>query len=64
MKQRIITRSRAGYWKGENGSAILPELGVSGADILRGVIHTMHATWIGFHGDRDNHLSIGQVKIC
>ncbi len=46
-----------GYWKGKNGSEVLPGLGVSGADILRGVIRTMHATYIGFHGYVGEYLA-------
>ncbi len=46
----------SGYWIGKNGEAIIPELKVSGADILRGAIKTMHATYIGYHGYAEEWL--------
>ena len=38
------------HWLGRNGEYTLPDLGVSGADIFRGAIRTMHASYIGYHG--------------
>ncbi len=39
-----------GDWRGKNGSEIIPELGVSGADIFRNSMKIIHPTYIGFHG--------------
>lgn len=39
-----------GNWRGRNGEDIIPVYSHSGADIVRNVIKTMHATYIGFHG--------------
>ncbi|NJN27853.1 MAG: DUF4832 domain-containing protein [Cyclobacteriaceae bacterium] len=39
-----------GNWIGKNGEKIPPEKTISGADILRGAIQTMLATFIGYHG--------------
>ena len=39
-----------GNWIGKNGEHIIPKYGHSGADIVRNVIRSMHATYIGFHG--------------
>jgi hypothetical protein len=47
----------AGYWIGKNGEAIIPDLKISGADILRGAIKIMHATYIGFHGYAEDWLA-------
>jgi hypothetical protein len=47
---------KSGYWLGKNGETIIPELKVSGADILRGAIKTMHATYIGYHGFAEEWL--------
>lgn len=45
------------YWFGENGRGIIPELGVSGAEIFRRAIETMHATYIGYHGYAEDFLA-------
>jgi hypothetical protein len=39
-----------GYWLGKNGTNIIPEYKVSGADVFRNAVKIMHATYIGFHG--------------
>lgn len=46
-----------GNWIGKNGEGILPAYGYSGADIVRNVIRTMHATYIGFHGYAEEWLT-------
>ncbi len=45
-----------GNWLGKNGETIIPDLKVSGADILRGAIKTMHASYIGYHGFAEEWL--------
>jgi hypothetical protein len=45
------------YWMGRNGRDILPELGVSGAEIFLRAIETMHATYIGYHGYAEDFLT-------
>lgn len=39
-----------GFWKEKNGTAVIPEIGHTGAEVFRNVIETLHATYIGFHG--------------
>lgn len=39
-----------GDWKGKNGVEIIPDLGVSGAEIFRNAMKIIHPTYIGFHG--------------
>lgn len=39
-----------GYWLGSNGEEIIPEYGVSGAEIFRNAMELIHPTYIGFHG--------------
>ena len=39
-----------GNWLGKNGETLIPEFKISGADVLRGALKTMHATYIGYHG--------------
>lgn len=41
---------RDGNWLGENGEEEIPGKNISGADIFRGAIKTMRATYIGYHG--------------
>jgi len=41
---------RQGNWKGHNGSEV-------GADILRGALGLMHATYLGYHGHADAWLA-------
>lgn len=45
-----------GNWLGKNGEKIIPQIGVSGADILRNSIKLMHATYIGYHGYLEDWL--------
>jgi len=47
-----------GYWLGKNGKDIIPEYGVSGADVFRNAIKIMHPTYVGFHGCLGNWLAI------
>ncbi|RPH99542.1 MAG: hypothetical protein EHM72_10960, partial [Calditrichaeota bacterium] len=42
-----------GNWLGKNGAEVIPSLGISGAEVLRRNIRTLHATYIGFHGYAD-----------
>jgi len=37
-------------WKGKNGSEVIPELGVSGAEVFINSMKIIHPTYIGFHG--------------
>jgi hypothetical protein len=39
-----------GNWLGKNGEDIIPQHGVSGADIFRNSVKVMRPTYIGFHG--------------
>jgi hypothetical protein len=39
-----------GHWLGINGEDVIPEIGVSGAEIFRNAIKLIHPTYIGFHG--------------
>jgi hypothetical protein len=39
-----------GDWRGKNGSEVIPELGVSGADIFLNSMKIIRPTYIGFHG--------------
>lgn len=39
-----------GNWLGKNGAGKIKKYGVSGADVMRKAIETMHATYIGYHG--------------
>ncbi len=48
---------RGGCWIGENGKEVIPDLGVSGAEIFRKSIEVMHATYIGFHGYAEEFLA-------
>jgi len=45
-----------GNWLGRNGEATIQGKGVSGAEVLRGAVATMHATYIGFHGYMEKWL--------
>ena len=45
-----------GLWLGKNGEETIPGKGVSGAEILRGAIENLHATYIGFHGELEKWL--------
>jgi hypothetical protein len=46
-----------GNWSGKNGADKIDKYGFSGAEILRKVIETMHATYIGYHGYAEDWLS-------
>lgn len=48
---------RDGNWKGPNGSEVIPELGYSGADMMKKAIETMKATYIGYHGYAEEWLA-------
>ncbi len=39
-----------GDWRGKNGSEVIPELGVSGAEIFLNSMKLIQPTYIGFHG--------------
>lgn len=39
-----------GDWRGKNGLEIIPDLGVSGADVFRNSMKIIRPTYIGFHG--------------
>ncbi|MFZ5833434.1 MAG: hypothetical protein ACOY3P_25385 [Planctomycetota bacterium] len=45
-----------GHWLGKNGANVIPSLGVSGAEVFRKAIETMHATYIGYHGYAEEFL--------
>jgi hypothetical protein len=46
-----------GNWRGRNGAEILPEYGVSGADVMRKAVELLHASYIGFHGYAEDWLA-------
>lgn len=46
-----------GNWLGKNGSEKISKYGISGADIVRKAIETMHATYIGYHGYAEDWLA-------
>lgn len=46
-----------GNWLGENGKDTIPDLGITGAQVFRNAIETMHATYIGYHGYPDEFLT-------
>jgi hypothetical protein len=39
-----------GYWLGKNGYDIIPEYGVSGADVFRNAVKIIRPTYVGWHG--------------
>jgi hypothetical protein len=39
-----------GYWIGKNGSGIISEYKVNGADVFRNAVKIMRPTYVGFHG--------------
>lgn len=39
-----------GYWPGKNGSGIIPEFKVVGADVFRNAVKIIRPTYVGFHG--------------
>ncbi|HKJ80155.1 MAG TPA: hypothetical protein VKA10_11490, partial [Prolixibacteraceae bacterium] len=39
-----------GNWLGKNGEEIIPEYGVSGADVFRNAMKIIRPTYIGYHG--------------
>ena len=43
-------------WLGRNGGDPIPAGGVTGAEILRGAVNTLHATYIGYHGSMEEWL--------
>jgi hypothetical protein len=47
----------AGFWLGENGKNIIPEYGVSGADIFRNAVKIMRPTYVGYHGYLEDWLN-------
>ena len=59
-----------GDWKGKNGVEIIPELGVSGAEILRNAMKLIHPTYIGFHGylgewlEDNPDLTVELLNLC
>ena len=46
-----------GNWKGLNGKEVIPDLGFSGAEIMKKSIKTMRATYIGYHGYAEEWLA-------
>ncbi|MFW5831876.1 MAG: hypothetical protein ACOCVA_06470 [Prolixibacteraceae bacterium] len=46
-----------GNWLGKNGSEIIPEYNVSGAEIFRNALKIMHTTYIGYHGYVEEFLT-------
>lgn len=46
-----------GNWLGTNGAGTIAKYGVSGADVMRKAIATMHATYIGYHGYAEDWLA-------
>ncbi len=54
--QHYSAVKRDGHWLGRNGSDTVPSLGVTGAQIFRGAMETIHATWIGYHGYAEEFL--------
>ena len=46
-----------GNWLGTNGTGTIPRHGVSGAEVMRQAIQTMHATYIGYHGYAEEWLA-------
>jgi hypothetical protein len=55
--EHYVNIKRNGFWLGKNGEIIIPDLKVSGADIFRGVMKTMHPTYIGYHGYVEDWLA-------
>ena len=39
-----------GYWIGKNGTGIIPEFEISGADVFRNAVKIIRPTYFGFHG--------------
>ena len=48
--QHYHALKRDSAWLGRNGSIPLPKYRFTGAEIFRGAIKTMHATYLGYHG--------------
>ena len=46
-----------GLWLGKNGAEKISKFNFSGAEIMRGAIQTMHATYIGYHGYAEEWLT-------
>jgi hypothetical protein len=46
-----------GNWRGRNGSETIPKYGVSGRDVMRKAVETLHATYVGFHGYAEDWLA-------
>jgi hypothetical protein len=46
-----------GNWRGRNGSEVIPKHGVSGRDVMRKAVETLHATYVGFHGYAEEWLA-------
>lgn len=59
-----------GDWRGKNGSEVIPELGVSGADVFRNSMKIIRPTYIGFHGylgewlEDNPNLTIELLNLC
>lgn len=45
-----------GNWNGKNGKQAIDDKSMSGAEIFRGAIKTMHASYIGYHGNMNEWL--------
>lgn len=48
---------RNGDWRGANGAEVIPARGVSGAEVMRKAIETLHASYIGYHGSAEDWLA-------
>ncbi|MFW5832183.1 MAG: hypothetical protein ACOCVA_08005, partial [Prolixibacteraceae bacterium] len=48
--QHYSTVKKDGNWLGKNGSEIIPEINVSGAEIFKKAMELIRPTYIGFHG--------------
>lgn len=46
-----------GNWLGKNGKDTIPDLGVTGAQVFKNALKTMHATFIGYHGCPEEFLT-------
>ncbi|WP_372934037.1 DUF4832 domain-containing protein [Mariniphaga sediminis] len=52
-----IKVKNTGGWIGRNGEGLLPEFGVTGADVFRNSMKIIRPTYIGFHGYLDEWLT-------
>jgi len=59
-----------GDWRGKNGSEVIPDLGVSGADVFSNSMKIIRPTYIGFHGylgewlEDNPDLTIELLNLC